>query len=163
MADTTVNLDVIAPGYTVPNDGTWKQCLGDNKQPNGFYYKFTGGNAENDDGSAKNDGSVVFQHDATGASPKTVLVQLVTADGYDPSKGPNSRGYRITDVPIAYDGSPANKDLSVTDDSNPRQWEITDSNKDAEQGEIEVVVSWTASETSPVVPRIHCDPGWRNK
>ena len=123
-ADATVTLSLTGAS---PPDDTWKQCKNANGDDDGFWYKFTGGNTTADDGSWE------FDTDASGNSNKFIDININAADGWNPTN-PNSQGYRITSVPITYDGgvSADKQDISIQDDSNPRSWQLKDKNKDKE-------------------------------
>ena len=143
-----------------PPDDTWKACKTSANQTDGFWYKFTGGNSADDDGSWE------FTADSTGNGAKFIDIKLVAADGWDPHNPTTSQGYRITSIPISYDSTEPDdkKDITVQDQSDPRCWRLKDKNKDVESGEYKVIVSYTPPGANPsVVTDIECDPAWRNK
>ena len=155
-ADTTVILNLTGGA---PPDSSWKQCKNHAGVVDGFWYKFTGGNTGNDDGTWE------FTVDNSNDN-KFIDIKIEAADGWDPSKPETSPGYRITDVPITYDGSVSDdkKDISIQSDSDPRCWQLKDKNKDVESGEFKVVASFTTGGENPtVVTDIETDPAWRNK
>lgn len=156
-ANATVNLNVTG---AAPPDDTWAPCKKGGDQLDGFWYKFTGGNSGSDDGSLE------FTVDESGNSPRFIDVKLVCADGWDPHNPATSQGYRITDVPISFDSTePQDKqDLKVVGKTDPRCWQLKDSNKDEESGHFKVIVSYTPGGSNPsAVLDIECDPAWRNK
>lgn len=156
-ADTTVILNIT--GGAPPSD-KWKACKKGTGVLDGYWYLFSGGN------SVDNDGSWEFTVDSTGNGNKFIDVKLECADGWDPQNPTSSQGYRITGIPITYDGAVTDdkKDITIKSDTDPRCWQLKDKNKDAESGEFKVVVSYTFPGVNPVVVSdIECDPGWKNK
>ena len=156
-ADATVNLNVTGGA---PPDNTWKACETSANTTDGFWYKFSGGNTADDDGT------IEFDVDSSGNGNKFVDIQLICADGWDPSNPTTSQGYRITGIPIHYDTTePSDKqDISIHKADDPRCWQLKDKNTDEESGEFKVIVSYTGPGENPAVTTdIECDPAWRNK
>lgn len=144
MADTTVNLNLMAPGYWGPNvPNGWSPSTG----TEGYVYQFTGGNTKSADGTPKDDGSWSFTQ---GSGTKTIEIKLVTADGGDQ--------YFISSVDIHYDDETKAKDLTPPDlAGNPaRSCIITDSDIDKESGSFKVTCNFND------VTGIVCDPRWDN-
>lgn len=145
MADAIVKLNLMAPGYwTPPVPDGWSESTG----VTGFVYQFTGGNAKNADGSDKNDGSLQFEH---GQGPKTIEVQLITADG-------GSR-YYITAIGISYDDGTKPHDLTPPDlaGAPARSCIVMDSDVNPEKGYFNVTCSFDGHDG------IVCDPRWENE
>lgn len=145
MADTTVKLDIRAPGawggsqpYTGPGvPAGWTESTG----TTGYIYKFSGGNSGSDNGSW------AFTH---GSGQKQIEIQLITADG--------GNQYYITGVSIHYDDANAAHDLTPPDlaGSPARTCIITDSDVDVESGTFKVTCKYND------VTGIICDPRWDN-
>jgi hypothetical protein len=150
QSDATAALNVTGAS---PPDTTWKQCDDGNGAKLGFWYKFTGGN------TGANDGSWSFN---VGGGAKTIAIELSCADGFNPNNGPNSQGYRITNVVAQDANGTAATDVTIVNRSNPRRWLLRDTDLDAESGEYYVVVSYSDGHGG-VASNIHCDPGWQNK
>lgn len=144
MADATVKLDIMAPGYWGPDvPAGWTASTG----TTGFVYKYSGGNTNKSDGTAKDDGTWEFEH---GSGEKKIEIKLITADG-------GSR-YYISKISVHYDDETAPHDLTLPDLSNGpvRSCTVTNSAVDVESGTIKVTCNFDDK------TGIICDPRWDN-